>query len=167
MPERNASPPGNQPRPDVRQALSLAAACAKRGDLEAAIVHLKDVLGAAPDHEIANGMLAGIYAELKMPERATACYERVLVANPRNVLARFQLGLLQLTGGRPQEALETLRPNLSDNTEFLAHFYSGLALLELKKTGEARGLLQRAAQRMPADHALYPQLQALLEPRGS
>jgi tetratricopeptide (TPR) repeat protein len=167
MRERNAPPPGNQPQPDVREALSLAAACAKRGDLEAAIVHLKELLGVAPDHEIANGMLAGIYAELKMPERATACYERVLVTNPRNVLARFQLGLLQLTGGRPQEALETLRPNLSDSTEFLAHFYSGLALLELNKTGEARVLLQRAAQRMPADHPLYPQLQGLLEPRRS
>ena len=167
MPERNASPPGNQPRPDVREALGLAAASAKRGELDVAIVHLKEVLGALPDHEIANGMLAGIYAELKMPERATACYERVLAANPRNVLARFQLGLLQLTGGRPQEALETLAPNLSDKTEFLAHFYSGLALVELGKTGEARVLLQHAAQRMPADHPLYPQLQGLLERRGS
>ena len=167
MRERNASLPGNQPPPDVLQALSLAAACAKRGELEGAIVHMKEVLGAVPDHEIANGMLAGIYAELKMPERATARYERVLVANPRNVLARFQLGLLQLTGGRPQEALETLAPNLSDNTEFLAHFYSALALLELGKPGEARVLLQQAAQRMPADHPLYPQLQGLLERRGS
>lgn len=167
MRERNAPPAGNQTRPEVRAALSLAAACAKRGELEVAIVHLKEVLGAAPDHEIANGMLAGIYAELKMPERATACYERVLVVNPRNVLARFQLGLLQLTGGRPQEALETLRPNLSDNTEFLAHFYSGRALLELGKAGEARVLLQRAAQRMPADHPLYSQLQGLLEPLGN
>jgi predicted Zn-dependent protease len=167
MRQRNASPPGNQSPPDVREALSLAAACAKRGELEGAIVHLKEVLGAVPDHEIANGMLAGIYAELKMPERATARYEQVLVTNPRNVLARFQLGLLQLTGGRPQEALETLAPNLSDNTEFLAHFYSALALLELKKTGEARVLLLQAAQRMPADHPLYPQLQGLLDSRGS
>ena len=162
MREPNAPPAGNRPRIDVREALGLAAACAKRGELEAAIKHLKEVLGAAPDHEIANGMLGGVYAELKMPERATACYERVLATNPRNVLARFQLGLLQLNGGRPQEALDTLRPNLSDNTEFLAHFYSGLALLDLRKPAEARALLQQAAQRMPPDHQLYPQLQGLL-----
>ena len=73
------------------------------------MVHLKDVLRVEPDHEIANGMLGGIYAELKMPERATACYEQVLASNPRNVLARFQLGLLQPSGGRRQEAAETLR----------------------------------------------------------
>jgi tetratricopeptide (TPR) repeat protein len=140
----------------------LATACAKRGDLEGAITHLKEVLSAEPDHEIANGMLAGIYAELKLPERATTCYERVLAINPRNVLARFQLGLLQLTSGRPKEALETLRPNLSDPSEFLAHFYSGIALIDLKKPEEARALLRQAAQRMPADHQLYPQLQELL-----
>jgi Tfp pilus assembly protein PilF len=68
--------------------LGLAAACAKRGALEAAIAHLKDLLGAAPDHELANGMLGGIYAELKMPERATACYERVLATNPRSACLR-------------------------------------------------------------------------------
>ena len=73
------------------------------------MVHLKEILSVEPDHEIANGMLAGIYAELKMPERATACYERVLAMNPQNVLARFQLGLLQLSGGRRQEAVENLR----------------------------------------------------------
>jgi tetratricopeptide (TPR) repeat protein len=162
MRERNAPPPGKTSRPDVREALGLAAACAKRGDLEGAIVHLKEVLRAEPEHEIAHGMLGGIYAELKLPERATSCYERVLALNPRNVLARFHLGLLQLTNRRPQEALETLRPNLSDKTEFLAHFYSGLALLELKRAEEARALLQQAAQRMPTDHQLYPQLQELL-----
>lgn len=126
------------------------------------MVHLKEVLRVEPEHEIANGMLGGIYAELKMPERATVCYERVLATNPRNVLASFQLGLLQLSDGRPQDAVETLRPNLSDNTDFLAHFYSGIALLELKKNNEARVLLQQAAKRMPPDHQLYPQLRDLL-----
>jgi tetratricopeptide (TPR) repeat protein len=160
--QRNTPTPGNQPRPDVREPLGLAAACAKRGDLEGAMVHLKEVLRVEPDHEIANGMLGGIYAELKMPERATACYEHVLAANPRNVLARFQLGLLQLSNGRPQDAVETLRPNLSDDREFLAHFYSGIALLELKKNDAARVLLLEAAKRMPTDHQLYPRLRDLL-----
>jgi tetratricopeptide (TPR) repeat protein len=146
----------------VREPLGLAAACAKRGDLEGAMVHLKEVLRIEPDHEIANGMLGGIYAELKMPGRAIASYEHVLATNPRNVLARFQLGLLQLADGRPQDAVETLRPNLADNTEFLAHFYSAIALLELRKNDEARILLQRAATRMPPDHQLYPQLKDLL-----
>lgn len=88
--------------------MSLAAASAKRGDLQAAIVHLKELLSAAPDHEIANGMLGGIYAELKMPERATAYYERVLATNPHNPLALLQLGLLLLEQ-KPAEARVLLR----------------------------------------------------------
>jgi len=167
MRERIPAPPEKQPGPDIRLALGLAAACAKRGELDQAIVHLKGLLGATPDNEIANGMLAGIYAELKMPERATVYYQRVLAVNPRNVLARFQLGLLQLTGGQLQAAVETLRPNLADNTEFLAHFYCGQALLALGKTGEARVLLERTAQRMPAEHPLHAELQGLLQSAGN
>ena len=155
---------GSRPQFDVRQALSRAAACAKRGDLEAAMTHLKELLAAQPDNELGNGMLAGIYAQLNMPERATACYEHVLAVNPRNVLARFHLGLLQLNSGKPGEAVATLRPNLDDNTEFLAHFYSAVALLELQQVEPARELLERAEQRMPRNHDLYPQLQTLLQP---
>ena len=145
------------------EALSRAAACAQRRDLEGAMGHLKELLRVQPDNELANGMLAGIYAELKMPERATACYERVLSINPRNVLARFQLGLLQLTHGKPQEAATTLQPNLSDKSEFLSHFYSAVALLELQRIDEGRALLEHVEHRMPKNHDLYPQLQTMLQ----
>jgi Tfp pilus assembly protein PilF len=148
---------------DVSETLSLTAAYAKRGELDAALVLLKELLLAEPDHEIANGMLAGIYAQLKMTERAAEGYRRVLKINPQNPLARFQLGLLELTSGQPQEALHTLRPSLKDRQDFLAHFYSGLALMELNRPDEARELLQRAAERMPVDHQLCPQLRTLLE----
>jgi predicted Zn-dependent protease len=143
-------------------ALGRAAACARRRDLEGAMGHLKELLRVEPDNELANGMLAGIYAELKMPERATACYERVLGINPANVLARFQLGLLQLTHGKPREAAATLQPNLSDKSEFLSHFYSGVALLELQQTDAARALLEHVEHRMPKTHDLWPQLQTML-----
>jgi tetratricopeptide (TPR) repeat protein len=151
------------PRIDTREALSLATACARRGELESAMLHLKELLEADPDHEIAAGMLGGIYAQLNMTERAIGCYRRVLAINPQNVLARFQLGLVQLTSGHPREAVDTLRPCLADKGDFLAHFHSGLALLELNRPEEAHPLLTYAAQRMPADHALRKRLHELLE----
>lgn len=152
-----------QPSSQERELLGLAAACARRGDFESAIVHLKRLLAADPRQEIALGMLAGIYAELKMADRAADLYRQVLAVNPRNPLARFQLGLLQFTEGRPREAVDTLHPALVDESDFLAHLYSGLALRQLGLTGEARPLLEVAAQRMPVDHALYPKLRELLE----
>lgn len=126
------------------------------------MIHLKDLLAVHPRDEIALGMLAGIYAELKMPARAEALYREVLTVNPSNPLARFQLGLLQLAEKRPRAALEILRPALADESDFLAHFHSGLALRQLGQAGEARRLLEVAAQRMPADHILQPQLCRLL-----
>lgn len=145
-----------------RELLGVAAACVRRGDFATAMVQLKELLAADPRQEIALGMLAGIYAELKMSDRAEALYRQVLAVNPRNALARFQLGLMQLADRRPREALETLRPALVDEGEFLAHFHSGLALRQLGRAGEARRLLEVAAQHMPADHVLYPQLRELL-----
>jgi predicted Zn-dependent protease len=154
---------GSQPPIDAREAVGLAAAYAQRGELEPAMIQLRELLQADPDHEIANGMLASIYAQLNMTDRAVTGYRRVLAINPHNVLARFQLGLLQVTSGHPQEAVDTLRPCLTDKQDFLAHFYSGVALLELQRPEEARALLARASQRMPADHTLQPRLRELLE----
>lgn len=154
-----------QPASQQRELLGLAAGCVRRGDYAAAMIHLKELLAVDPREEIALGMLAGIYAELKMPDRAEALYREVLTVNPRNPLARFQLGLLQLAEKRPSDALEMLRPALADESDFLAHFHSGLALRQLGRAGEARRLLEVAAQRMPADHILQPQLcQLLAEP---
>lgn len=151
-----------QPPSQERELLGLAAASAQRGDFAMAMLHLRELLAVDPRQEIALGMLAGIYADLKMPDRAAGLYRQVLSFNPGNPLARFQLGLLQLTASRPRAALETLRPALADESDFLAHFHSGLALRELGRAGEARQLLEVAAQRMPADHVLYPQLRELL-----
>src|SRR5229473_2163064 len=127
-----------------------------------AFVHLKSLLASDPKHEIAVGMLAAIYAQIGLLDRAIEYFQQSLTINPQNVLARFQLGLTQLTAQRPQEALATWKPGLDQPGEFLAHFHSGLALLQLQKPAEARALFAHAARRMPKAHALYPQLQDLL-----
>ncbi len=152
---------------DHREPLGLAAACVRRGDFEAALGHLKTLLESDPRHEIATGMLAGVYAQLKMPERAEYFYLQVLRLNPANVLARFQLGLLQLQSGRPQDALETWQPTLADSQDYLTQFHSALALLELKRAAEARKLLEQAAHHMPRSHPLYPQLVSLRDQLSS
>ena len=91
-------PAGNKTQIDTREALGLAAACAKRGELEPAMLHLKELLAADPDHEIANGMLAAIYAQLNMTGNAVEYFRRVLALNPHNELARIQLERLERSG---------------------------------------------------------------------
>ena len=147
--------------PDVREPLTRAVEATRRKDFAAAIEHLKNVLAADPKHVVALGMLAGVYAELKMTDRAESNYQRVLEIDPSNVLARFQLGLLQLAAGRPREAIATWEPSLRDSKDYLAHFHSALAHAALGENARASELLERAAERMPASHALCGQLREL------
>jgi tetratricopeptide (TPR) repeat protein len=161
MPAAHASPATE------RESLSAAAACVTRGDFEAALGHLRTLLALNPRHELATGMLAGLYAQLKMPERARQYYGQVLRLNPDNALARFQLGLLHFESGEPQEALEVWQPAMAKPQDYLTHFHSALALLELERAADANELLERAAQYMPRDHLLYPQLERLRHPLNS
>jgi protein O-GlcNAc transferase len=147
--------------PDVREPLTRAVEATRRSDFAAAIEHLKTVLAVDPRHVVALGMLAGVYAELKMTDRAESNYRRVLEIDPPNVLARFQLGLLQLASGRPREAIGTWEPSLRDSKDYLTHFHSALAHAALGENARARELLEHAAERMPATHTLCGQLRDL------
>jgi Tfp pilus assembly protein PilF len=147
--------------PDVREPVARAVEATRRSDFAAAIEHLKTAVAADPRHVVALGMLAGVYAELKMIDRAESNYRRVLELDPSNVLARFQLGLLQLASGRAREATETWEPSLRDSQDYLCHFHSALAHAGLGENARARELLERAAERMPASHALCGQLREL------
>lgn len=150
------------PHDQDNQLLARATACTKDNDFAGAIGHLKSLLQSYPEHEIANGMLAAVYAELGMTGRAIEYFQRALTINPDNLLARFQLGLLQLRAERPREALETWKPALADRHDFAIHYHCGATLLRLEEPDAARPILQEAARRMPKDHALFPQLHELL-----
>ena len=69
------------------QILIQATKFAKLGDFEQAIVRLKTLLEAEPEHEVATGMLASIYAQLGMADRAIGFYQKTLAINPGNSLA--------------------------------------------------------------------------------
>jgi Tfp pilus assembly protein PilF len=113
-------------------------------------------------NEVANGLMAAIYAELKLPALAADYYGRVLSIHPQNALARFQLGLLQLQTNEPEAALATWHDCLENPDDYLAHFHSAVALLQLQRADEARSLLAVAAARMPPEHSLHSSLQSLL-----
>lgn len=55
-------------------------------------------------------LLGGIQAEAKAWDRAEAAYSNALLRAPGFAIARFQLGLLQLTLGRPASAMATWAP---------------------------------------------------------
>ena len=152
---------------DPKELLRHAAGAVGERDFEQALVCLKRLIAADARHELALGMLAAVYAELRMPERAIEYYRHALAINPANPLARLQLGLLQSSLGRTEEALDTWKPSLDDPSDFAAHLQSGVTLLQLGRPAEARALLATAEQRTPANHPLRATVRDLLARLGS
>ena len=139
----------------------------RAGRFEPAIEGLKTFLSVQPRNEIATGLLAASYFQIGLLDRAQALYERVLELNPLNALARFQLGMTQLSLRAPRAALTTWEPLLETQNEFMARFHSALAHLELGERGPARTLLDEAAKNMPASHPLAGRLRALRSQLGA
>ncbi len=134
----------------------------KAGDWEEAILQLKELVAIDSSHELANGMLASVYAQIGLTDKAADLFRQALRINPNNVLATYQMGLVLLTAGRHQEALDAFRPMLRDENDFLAHFHSALALIGLQRSAEARTLLLHSQKNMPSAHPLHEHLQKLL-----
>ncbi len=135
--------------------LALATNLAKDRQFDQAIVILKSLVSENSKDEIVLGLLASIYFQIGMEEHAKDFYLKILTVNPENALAAFQLGLAQLSTGQAQEAVDTWAPLLKNEQEFMAHFHTGLAFLELERPVEALNVLQIARLNMPKSHPLF------------
>lgn len=87
---------------------------------ESAAGHLDrsiSLLQTAADFNPATGvpyfLMGAAYAQAQQPEKAEAAYATALIMSPDLLMARFQLGLLQLTGGRAAVSMLTWQPLLA------------------------------------------------------
>jgi tetratricopeptide (TPR) repeat protein len=142
----------------LKTKLLKATEYAKEKDLENAILQLKQILQSHPRHEISMGMLASIYLQSGKRQRAIEQFEALLAVHPKNPLARFQLGMASLANGEPEKALSQWAPMLEMDNEFMAHFHSALALIQLGRLDEALPLVEHARSKMPEAHPLYTKL---------
>jgi tetratricopeptide (TPR) repeat protein len=145
----------------LKTKLSKAIEYTKAQDLESAVLQLKQILESHPLHEISMGMLASIYLQIGMHQKAIEQFEALLAAHPNNPLARFQLGMASLANGEPEKALDQWAPMLEMDNEFMAHFHSALALIQLGRLDEALPLIEHARNSMPEAHPLYSKLQEI------
>jgi tetratricopeptide (TPR) repeat protein len=153
----------DQIRSDLRPLIDAM----KAEQYDVAVEGLKKFLTLYPDHEVGTGLLASAYFQIGLVDRAQPLYERLVATYPLNALARFQLGMLRFTQREFRQAIEIWQPLLGAEDEFMAHFHSALAYLQLGETAAARPLLQRAAQTVPLNHPLAPQIHAAHTGLGS
>lgn len=152
----------NSPQNKTNALLKSATQAARNGDMAVAIPLLKQLIETKPDHEIALGMLASIYLQMGMNGEANDLFELLLDKHPENPLARFQYGLTKLNSGLAEEAIKLWNPLLADESNFMAHFHTALAFLQLNNKQDAAHHLQTSTIAMPRSHPLYPQLLELL-----
>ena len=149
-------------RKSVHPRLQQAVTAMRERRYEEALATLKQITSDEPDHEVALGMLASAYAELGMRDRARQLFDEILKVNPGNPLARFQRGLMDFEDGRLESALELWRPLLADENDYMGHFHSALALMQLKQPTKARDLLVTAKERTPSNHPLASEATRLI-----
>lgn len=136
---------------------------AQKREFDNAIESLKSLLEIDPIHELGLGMLASIYAEIGMRDRAIFYYQKILDINSKNPLARFQMGLAQFNSGENKNALASWAPLVKDKQDFMGHYYSALALLKLDNPSAAREMLIIAQSNMPSDHEFVSTTQKLID----
>ncbi len=109
-------------------------------------------------------LLAAQYVHAQELDRAEACYIEALRRAPDFAIARFQLGLLQLTSARPAAAQASWAPlDALPATDPLRLFKTGLELMARDRFEEATRFLMQGIAQNQSNPALNRDMQMVLE----
>ena len=128
---------------DQTELLQLALEAGNSGDSGAAIAYLKEAVSRTDSTASAHFLLGSEYAQIKLYDRAVNEMEAALALDPTLSIARFQLGLLWLTSGANERALQVLAPltELAES-EPLHLFGKGLCAFLAGEFDDTRRLLE-------------------------
>jgi tetratricopeptide (TPR) repeat protein len=146
----------------VHPQLQKAVTATREQRYEEALTYLKEIVDDRPNDEVALGMLASVYADIDMKDRARELYDRILGFNEANPLARLQRGLLDFEEQHIESALAIWEPLLATDHDFVGHFYTAVAMLQLGRRDGVQSLLLTAKRRMPGNHPLVAEVDKLL-----
>jgi Flp pilus assembly protein TadD len=135
--------PDNDPIPALLQTLSRPGA-----DAAASVRLLEDAVRKHPNDPRILLLLAGHRMARNDADGAEAAFTAALHLAPDFHIARFQLGLLQLTGGRPATAIATwaVLDRLPEDS-YLRLFRDGLVMLVQDRLEDAERLLRAGIAR--------------------
>jgi len=115
---------------DYPRTLDLALAATRAGHLDEADKLLREASRLQPAEALPHFLLGANAAEAGRNDAAESEYIACLSRAPGMAIARFQLGLLQVTNGRPAAGAATWEPLfLLDEREPLRHFAAGLVAI--------------------------------------
>jgi len=144
-----------QPNDPTTHAM-LAVLAYKKGDCAGAVQHFAQS-GSLIDSQPGALQEYGVcLIRLKETEKAISVFQRILSSHPDDPRARRGLAAVELTAGRPQDALTTLQPLLSANDPDVPTIRLAAAAYEANNdTPAAVKLLHDAIVKDPRNVALY------------
>lgn len=147
---------------DREELIALAIYDLSREQIEPALAKLKRAIATDKHIDRAHALLAKIYAQLKLYNRAAEYFELYLDHFPKATQERFELGMAVLDGGAPKSALEIWAPLLADASHPPAMFYSALAHAELQDAAAARKQLDILLKSVAPDNLYFNRAKELL-----
>jgi tetratricopeptide (TPR) repeat protein len=146
--------------PLVRQSLDASAA----GDEVAALRLLRQAVTDAPQSPLCHFMLGAQLAQDGAVDEAESAMATAVLLAPHFAIARFQLGLLQLSSGRAAQGLLTWQPLLAlGDQEPLMHFAQGFSALAADRFDEARMCFERGIGLNPSNEPLNQDIRQVLD----
>jgi tetratricopeptide (TPR) repeat protein len=144
--------------------LLLSLEATKRGDSGHSMAYLKEAAARADASGQVHFLLGSEYAQIGLMGEAATHFERAVALAPDFPIARFQLGLLQLTSAQPDAALQSWAPLAALGDQHpLAVFSQGLRHLIRDEFADCIATLERGIQLNTENDALNADMQRVIE----
>ena len=144
--------------------IALANLDIKNGNVEEGLLKLKSLYASDDSDVEVLGMLASLYAQLGLLEKARTLYEKILKVEPKSFLTNFQLGMTYFDTGEIDQALKVWEQVLSQESVFPpALFYRGLALSQKGEIADAKQSLETLLQSAEPDNLYFEKAQELIQ----
>jgi len=148
--------------------LQDAISASSQGDSAAALELLSQAAAEQPRSGIPYFLMGAEYAKLGEIDKAEAGFANALLLQPELVVARYQLGLLQLSSARAAIALLTWQPLLQlDESSPLPHFVRGFEALAHDKFMDARQHFEAGLARNVDNPAMSQDIQKVIQKMGA
>ncbi len=150
--------------PDLQDLLQRALDATRRDALDESEALCQQAIALAPGAPMPHYLRATNFADVGRYELAEACYTACLTRAPDFAIARFQLGLMQVTGGRPTLGQATWEMLLMlPDDDCLKLFAQGFTLLLAEQWGPAREAITRGIECNAANAPLNDDMRGVLE----
>ena len=149
---------------DARELVALAKLDMEQNRLDRALVKIKRALTENGDISEAWAMGGRLYAQIGLFDKAMDFYRRYLSMNEEAVHETFELGMVHLDMGEPNEALKLWKKLLIKVPTYPpALFYKGLVQAQMQEIADAKKTLDILIQSAPVDNLYFGRAKELMQ----